>query len=127
MLDFANHYHGRTHIFPVVDNTVWGGVSKKPPKHYVFLGPSQDPITRGQELYLQYGAHSNSFLFAEYGFANNITSRDSISGDYPGEVDVEELVEALFADHSLSSRLKSVLDSEGYWGYDTVLFGHARV
>ena len=116
LLDFANHSHGKTYIFPVIDSEIWEFVAKKTPKHYLFYGPSQDTISHGQELYLQYGAHANSFLFSEYGFVNNISPGAVVSGAYPGEVDVQELVEALFTAHASGSQLRAALESEGYWG-----------
>lgn len=123
VLDFANHNYGRTHIFPVIDSEIWGVVAKKTPKHYLFLGPSKDAISQGQELYLQYGNHCNAFLFSEYGFVNTIRADDIASGSYAGEVDVQELVEILFAENAMVSQLKPILESEGYWGYVTAFFG----
>ncbi|KAI0721711.1 SET domain-containing protein [Cerioporus squamosus] len=121
ILDFANHHIGRTHIFPVVDSDVWGGVAKKPPKYFLFFGPSQEAIRQGEQLYLQYGTHSNAFLFSEYGFVNDIPDGAIASGAYGGEVDVQELVEELFADKtSLGPRLKKALMNEGYWGDWTI-------
>ncbi len=118
VLDFANHSDGRTQIFPAIDSEVWGAVVKKPSKYFVFSGPSQDAIARGQELYLQYGAHPNSFLFSEYGFVNGVPEGAIKDGAYAGQVDVQELVEALFAEQgSLGTRMKSALEDEGYWRY----------
>ncbi|TFK92414.1 SET domain-containing protein [Polyporus arcularius HHB13444] len=121
VLDFANHNSGHSHIFPVVDSDIWGGVAKKPPKYFVFFGPSQGAVSEGQQLYLQYGTHSNAFLFSEYGFVNDFPEGAVASGAYAGEVDVHELVEELFAQKALlGSRLKEVLTDEGYWGDWTV-------
>lgn len=118
MLDFANHSNGRTHIFPVVDSEVWGAVVKKPSKYFIFFGPSQDTVAEGQELYLQYGDHPNAFLFSEYGFVNEIPEGAIESGVYSGQVDVQELVEELFAGRGpLGVQMRSALEDEGYWGY----------
>ncbi|TBU50703.1 SET domain-containing protein [Dichomitus squalens] len=117
VLDFANHYHGQTHIFPVIDSEPWSAETKKLPKYFTFFSPSQEGLTKGQELYLRYGSHSNSLLFAEYGFVNVVPGGAIKSGEYPGEVDVEELVEYQFTEKgSLGARMKSALEDEGYWG-----------
>ena len=117
VLDLANHSSGRTHIFPVVDSEVWGEVAKKPPKYFVFYGPSEEPVQQGQQLYLRYGAHSNAFLFTEYGFVNEVIDDAITNNTYAGEVDVQELVEGVFAEKgSLGIRLKEILMDEGYWG-----------
>ncbi|RPD66070.1 SET domain-containing protein [Lentinus tigrinus ALCF2SS1-7] len=120
VLDFANHSSGHTHIFPVVDSDVWGGVAKKPPKYFIFFSPSQETIQQGQQLYLQYGMHPNTFLFSEYGFVNDVPQGAIKSGAYAGEVDVQEPVEELFAQHVLGPRLKAVLTDESYWGDWTI-------
>ncbi|KAI0748057.1 SET domain-containing protein [Daedaleopsis nitida] len=121
VLDFANHSNGPTQIFPVVDSEAWAVVTKKYPKYFLFFGPSRDAVSSGQELYLQYGKHSNSFLLTEYGFVNQVADGVIRSGAYAGEVDVQELVEELFAQNtSLGSRLRVVLEEEGYWGDWTI-------
>ena len=118
VLDFANHSNGGSCIFPVVDSGIWSVVSKKPLKHFTFFGPSQEAIPEGQELFLQYGDHSNSFLFAEYGFVNEVPDGATKGGAYAGQVDVQELVEELFAEWGpVGIRMKSALQDEGYWGY----------
>ncbi|KAI0807377.1 SET domain-containing protein [Fomes fomentarius] len=116
ILDFANHSPGQTHIFPVIDSEVWAVISKKSPKNFIFFGPSSTSVSSGQELYLQYGAHPNSFLFSEYGFVNRIPDGAIIAGEYSGEVDVQDPVEELVAKSPLGPRFKSILEAKGYWG-----------
>ncbi|KAH9946169.1 SET domain-containing protein [Epithele typhae] len=115
VLDFANHSHGRTHIYPVIDSDIWSTVTMKTTESFIFLGSSQSRIAEGQELYLQYGGHSNAFLFAEYGFVNSVNAEDMHEG-YPGEVDVEEILAPMLAEKSPRTSLRSVLEAEGYWG-----------
>ena len=127
VLDFANHNHNRADIHPVIDSEGWGVVARKPPKYFVFFGPSQNGLCRGQELYLQYGSHSNNLLFSEYGFINQIPEGAIKDDEYPGQVEVDELVEQLFAEKGLpGTRMKSALENEGYWGYVAINEGKDR-
>lgn len=101
----------------MIDSQVWAVISKKSPKNFLFFGPSSASILSGQELYLQYGTHPNSFLFSEYGFVN-LPDGAIFASEYSGEVDVQDPVEELVATSPLGPRLKSFLEAEGYWGYD---------
>jgi hypothetical protein len=74
-------------------------------------------ITRDQEVTLRYGWHANRTLFVEYGFVNPITSEKLMSGAYPGEVNVQDIVTGLLAYRGgTGSFVKRALDTEGYWG-----------
>jgi len=52
-------------------------------------------IARDQEVTLRYGWHPNRTLFVEYGFTNSITSEELMSGECPGEVNVQDIVTGL--------------------------------
>jgi hypothetical protein len=74
-------------------------------------------IARSQEVTLSYGWHSNRTLFVEYGFANAITSEDLMSGAYPGEVNLQDIVTTwLDCRGETGSFVKRTLETEGYWG-----------
>ena len=74
-------------------------------------------IARDQEVTLSYGWHSNRTLFVEYGFANAITSEELMSGRYPGEVNVQDIVTTwLDCRGEIGSFIKKTLEMEGYWG-----------
>ena len=40
ILDFANHSHGKTYIFPVIDSEIWEFVAKKTPKQKIMKAGS---------------------------------------------------------------------------------------
>ncbi|KAI0362021.1 SET domain-containing protein [Trametes cingulata] len=124
ILDFANHGSGRTHIFPVISADIWGLTEdsgqgnrrRRRTDSYTFLGPSGYSLSAGDELLLKYGAHSNRFLFTEYGFVNPLKDVTS-SSEYSGEVDVQDLVEDLIRQAgSVGPIIKSTLEEAGYWG-----------
>ncbi|KAH9063454.1 hypothetical protein EDB87DRAFT_1603810 [Lactarius vividus] len=74
-------------------------------------------IARDQEVTLRYGWHSNRTLFVEYGFVNAIKSEELMSGVYPGEVNVQDIVTDLLDQQGAAGTfVKKTLDAEGYWG-----------
>jgi hypothetical protein len=74
-------------------------------------------IARDQEVTLRYGWHANRTLFVEYGFTNPITSEGLMSGAYPGEVNVQDIIsDWLDCRGETGSFVKRTLDTEGYWG-----------
>src|SRR5260221_11379799 len=74
-------------------------------------------ITRDQEVTLRYGWHPNRTLFVEYGFTNAITSLELMSGAYPGEVNVQDIITGLLnCRGKMGSFVKRTLETEGYWG-----------
>lgn len=78
-------------------------------------------IDRNQEVTLSYGWHSNRTLFVEYGFTNAITSEELMSGAYPGEVNVQDIVTTwLDCRGETGSFVKRTLEMEGYWGDWTI-------
>lgn len=80
---------------------------------FTLLSPSTQ-IEAGDELYLTYGAHANRTLFVEYGFVVPCAPDDARA-----EVDVQDIVDRLFADTGDDgSTKKEMLQDAGYWGYD---------
>ncbi|KAH9180533.1 hypothetical protein EDB89DRAFT_1919603 [Lactarius sanguifluus] len=74
-------------------------------------------IARDQEVTLRYGWHPNRTLFVEYGFVNAIKSEELMSGVYPGEVNVQDIVTDLLDQQGdAGTFVKKTLDAEGYWG-----------
>ena len=74
-------------------------------------------IAHDQEVTLRYGWHSNRTLFVEYGFVNAIRSEELMSGVFPGEVNVQDIVTDLFDQQGdVGTFVKKTLDVEGYWG-----------
>ncbi|KAI9509365.1 hypothetical protein F5148DRAFT_766220 [Russula earlei] len=74
-------------------------------------------ISRDQEATLRYGGHPNRTLFVEYGFTNTITSGELMSGAYPGEVSVHDVVTSLLdSPGETGAFVERTLDTEGYWG-----------
>ncbi|THH11579.1 hypothetical protein EW146_g7986 [Bondarzewia mesenterica] len=52
-----------------------------------------EDVVEDKELYLTYGEHPNRTLFVEYGFINEVSEHEFVSGAYAGEVDVQDIVE----------------------------------
>ena len=83
----------------------------------MFLASSEVPIQKDDELFLRYGAHSNSRLFVEYGFVNVWTPRQCETGTFSGEAEVQDVMQSLFASRGdLGDHAKNILEQEGYWG-----------
>ncbi|CDO68340.1 hypothetical protein BN946_scf184799.g67 [Trametes cinnabarina] len=129
ILDFSNHGPDDTHIFPVVESDIWdvtiprapGSLRRAKTDPFVFFGPSDRSVPEGEELLLKYGAHSNRFLFVEYGFVNSCDEGAIESGKFAGEVDVQELIEELVERTGpIKSLIKSTLEETGYWGEWTI-------
>ncbi|OCH95546.1 SET domain-containing protein [Obba rivulosa] len=119
ILDFANHHWEHTQILPIIDSDIWAvPPGRKVGDDFQFLSTADCVIEEGQELFLQYGHHSNRTLMTEYGFVNRVSAETMASGQFSGEVDVQDIVEALFfhRNGSLRDLLRTVLEDEGYWG-----------
>ncbi len=127
ILDFANHTPLDTHIVPLLPSNSPPGVSGNPkfprPRSkiggdYIFLSSNSACIETDQEVFLRYGAHSNSKLFVDYGFVNSSPEGSVFNGDTDGEVDVQDILEPVFDQRGATgSWMKSILEEEGYWGY----------
>ena len=128
VLDFANHAPENTHIIPVLPSTLFPatpGSSKRGNSglagDYMFIASSDTPVRKNEELYLRYGAHANRTLFVEYGFVSSWNEGDCREGNFNGEVDVQDIMEDLFASRGIVGQvLKDILEEEGYWGYSYI-------
>ena len=131
ILDFANHTSSTTHIVPVMPDSLFSSApgsrkNNKKSAHmggdYMFISSSR-AIQKDDELFLQYGAHSNRKLFIEYGFVNTFAEGDCLRGDFVGEVDLQDILEAMFSTRGgdVGKWMKEVLEEEGYWGYSCSL------
>ncbi|AET39238.1 protein-lysine N-methyltransferase Ecym_4161 [Eremothecium cymbalariae DBVPG len=105
-VDFMNHTpKADMHCYPSVDE------SKKHPfaigKFSIKCGRHEYNFP-GDQIFLNYGAHSNDFLLSEYGF----TVKDN-EWDF---IDISEIVMALIE----SPKQKEYLVEQGYWGDYTI-------
>ncbi|KAF8894597.1 hypothetical protein BD779DRAFT_1669078 [Infundibulicybe gibba] len=117
ILDFANHSSSKPQTWPKPSNAdIWDtSISVKKPK-FTLLSPPNVDVQPGEELYLKYGAHSNRFLFIEYGFVND--AQRNISD---GDVDLQEDILHLFKQRgALGHWMEERLIEEGYWGDWTI-------
>ncbi|KAF8503575.1 hypothetical protein F5888DRAFT_1606276, partial [Russula emetica] len=127
VFDFANHVWMHPTMEPV--RAAGSGILQLGRRSPPDRGGSTDlvcvscekGIARDQEVTLSYGWHSNRTLFVEYGFANAITSEELMSGAYPGEVSVQDIVTTwLDCRGETGSFVKRTLEMEGYWGDWTI-------
>ncbi|KAJ8520402.1 hypothetical protein ONZ45_g2792 [Pleurotus djamor] len=121
ILDFANHNPdtsaGMTPLH--LSGDIWNAPSATC-KDFTLRTSGKSATGSGDELYLTYGAHSNTTLFLEYGFINPFTHKAILEGSFAGEVDVGEAMQTLFnsGGSKRGAWLREVLEREGYWGHD---------
>lgn len=119
VFDFANHAWFRPTMEPLRAGKTEDGQrspSRKGNLDLVCVSCDRG-IAQDQEVTLRYGWHSNRTLFVEYGFVNAIKSEELMSGVYPGEVNVQDIVTDLFDQQGdAGTFVKKTLDAEGYWG-----------
>jgi hypothetical protein len=120
IVDFANHrpYTPQTHMRPIptqADKSDTAPIGMGEP--FGITSPPSALLKCGEEMSFEYGRHSNSMLFIEYGFINEFHSEDIDKGEFAGEVNVQEIVEELFGDLGQTRAvLEHILRDEGYWG-----------
>ncbi|EPQ58137.1 SET domain-containing protein [Gloeophyllum trabeum ATCC 11539] len=121
VFDFANHSPDPPHLLPLPSNAeIWGTGSKRG-EAYGLRTPPDASFEKDQELFIQYGAHANKTLFAEYGFVNAMPEGHVLKGIISGEVDLQDVLEEmLLARGAAGQWIKSALEEEGYWGDWTV-------
>ncbi|KAF8323186.1 SET domain-containing protein [Clavulina sp. PMI_390] len=113
-VDFANHTVDRdqscTFAFTYKHEARADDFGKPvAPTSGVLTSPAGRPVTAGDELFLQYGTHSSSYLMQEYGFC---IPRAAMSD--PGEVTLDTYLETLLL--SRCEAFRDVLERWGYWG-----------
>jgi hypothetical protein len=123
VFDFANHAWMQPTMEPVrtSGSAIWQAGRRRSPGgggNADLVCVSCDAgVSRDQEVTLRYGWHPNRTLFVEYGFANAITSEEVLSGVYPGEVNVQDIVTRMMdCRGERGAFVKRALDAEGYWG-----------
>jgi hypothetical protein len=117
IIDFANH-RPRPHAVPLPTNAdIFDASPTGFGEPFSLVTPAGASIEAGEEVFFQYGRHSNSTLFVEYGFVNDYTAEQVATGDFEADADVQDLMEALFAERGeVGTWMRGVLEQEGYWG-----------
>ncbi|KAL7417408.1 hypothetical protein BDY24DRAFT_374767 [Mrakia frigida] len=119
VVDLANHSVRSTptpYLFPT-------DVSSSKSTHYAWPAPEGRKMEEGEEIFLQYGAHPEGFLMAEYGFASGSwEGKDGEGRNEWDEVGLDWEVEKLFEGlgEVEGSRKRDILEKEGYWGNYTL-------
>jgi hypothetical protein len=120
ILDFANHSARPPYMIPKATQAELRDTAPSPKRKFgeslVLLSPSMT-TNPNKELFLKYGAHSNSTLFTEYGFVADFSVEEPAPEASRGEVELDGVIEALFNKRGLlGSWMREVLVVEGYWG-----------
>ncbi|ETW85942.1 hypothetical protein HETIRDRAFT_43837 [Heterobasidion irregulare TC 32-1] len=117
VFDFANHTWRSSTMQPLPsDAEIWNSIAQGNGSDLTCVTCAVD-VAGDQELFLTYGAHPNRTLFVEYGFVNEVEDADLVSGNYAGEVNLDDIVEDLFSRRgAVGVWMKDVLEQRGYWG-----------
>lgn len=114
ILDFANHTANPPYTLPQTSPAdIWDDIAP-PMKHkfghdFTLLSPSVSVTSLDSQLFLKYGSHPNSTLFAEYGFAEPNSE---------GEVLLDFAIDPLFTLRGhVGLWMKDILIAERYWGW----------
>ncbi|TFL07389.1 hypothetical protein BDV98DRAFT_557791 [Pterulicium gracile] len=89
----------------------------------LLTSPNTVLLNAGDELHLKYGQRSNTELFVEYGFVNELVDHGS---DFPAEisldVDIQCVIEPMIRGLGVAraQRMKELLKDEGYEGDWTI-------
>ncbi|KAF8959069.1 hypothetical protein BDZ97DRAFT_1839701 [Flammula alnicola] len=121
ILDFANHTISPPYTMPKpTQSEIWdtGPLGRRKfGDNFVLLSPSTATTSPHEEIFLRYGPHSNSTLFAEYGFVMAPSPNDASDETSGGEIELQGVIETLFLKRgSVGSWMKEILVVEGYWG-----------
>ena len=117
ILDFANHTNSSKHMSLVHTEAHHAPVPGKRNRSLSFIS-LRDGLEEGEEIFLYYGAHSNTTLFIEYAFVNKLPDEPASAEDFNGEVDIADKVEVLFQRRgTVGMRMKTILEDKGYWGW----------
>jgi hypothetical protein len=128
IVDFANHrpFSDHTHMKPVptqADTFDVAPIGMGEP--FGITSPSKKNASAGEELFFEYGRHSNPTLFAEYGFINPFQRADIEDGSFEGQVNVQEHVDAILVEKGeVGQWISTVLKEEQYWGCALSIFLH---
>jgi len=124
ILDFANHSARPPYMIPRATQALWNTApspKRRFGENFVLLSPSMTTTPHNKELFLKYGAHSNSTLFTEYGFVADYNVEGPVPEASHGEVELDGEIEALFNKRGLlGSWMREILIIEGYWGNWTI-------
>lgn len=106
IVDLINHSTASTPI----PHTLPESRSANKATHYALPAPERK-LGKGEQLFLQYGAHDDAFLFAEYGFV-------AWGGNEWNEIWLGEEIDALFDQLPAGEKeqKRAILEKEGYWG-----------
>lgn len=119
ILDFANHTYKEKFAYPGTTRAEMfdrgPSTTRKFGENFVLLSPSTSTVVAGEQLFLRYGMHANSTLFADYGFVN-VVDWHNLPESFPAEVEIDSFLEPLFERRGeLGAFMKKILLEEGYW------------
>ena len=120
MFDFSNHTWKDANMAPRASWPVSGkGIQiSRRTSNDLTCETLDRKVEEHEELLLTYGSHANTRLFVEYGFVNAVPEENILSGAYPGEINVDEVVINLAETKEgkqFISEMKAILEAEGYW------------
>lgn len=120
IFDFANHTWTKQNMKPLPsDAEAWQailGIHSDAGSDLTCV-TGDESVQEGQELFLTYGMHPQREMLVEYGFVNQVADDAFRSGEFSGEVDLQDEVQNLFEEQGEAGiRLKQILEEEGYWG-----------
>jgi hypothetical protein len=118
IVDFANHRPSPPHMQPRATQADIFDVAPRARlgEPFALLAPAGQKVQAGDELFLQYGKHSNRSLFVEYGFVNHFADGDIAEGRFEGDVNLQDIMEELFQSRGpVGEWMTTILREEGYW------------
>lgn len=120
IFDFANHTWTKPNMRPLPsDAEAWQtivGVHSDSGSDLTCV-TGGDAAEEGQELFLTYGMHPQREMLVEYGFVNQVADEAFYTGEFSGEVDLQDEVQKFFEEKGEAGVwMRQVLEEEGYWG-----------